>query len=284
MINIIKTTSELINFRKEISKEKTVGFVPTMGNLHQGHLSLIHMALEKNDFVFVSIFVNPIQFGPNEDYEKYPRTLQKDHDKILEILEILNSKSIETSRLAIFAPQNKEEIFPVGFSTSINVAGVTERLCGRNRPGHFEGVTTVVYQLFKLVSPQFSYFGEKDYQQLMAIKKMVNDLDLPLEIISHPTVRDKDGLALSSRNQFLLSNERPLALHLKRTLENVKSYIVNNNHFDIHQLQSSGNWEYLEVLDGETLQELTPLSNKVLIAGALKVGKTRLIDNIVVHR
>ena len=127
-------------------------------------------------------------------------------------------------------------------------------------------------------------FGEKDYQQLMAIKKMVNDLDLPLEIISHPTVRDKDGLALSSRNQFLLSNERPLALHLKRTLENVKSYIVNNNHFDIHQLQSSGNWEYLEVLDGETLQELTPLSNKVLIAGALKVGKTRLIDNIVVHR
>lgn len=204
---VVSTQEEL---RAVIPKGKKVGFVPTMGALHEGHASLLKQARAETDFVVLSIFVNPTQFGPNEDFSKYPRTLEND-------LEIAKQAGVDL----VFTP-TAEIIYPKGWSTFIEVEKLTDSLCGKFRPGHFRGVTTVVYRLFQLVKPHVAFFGQKDLQQCLVIQKMVKDLELPVEIRISPTVREKDGLAMSSRNRYLSPTEREMALVISRALFAVK--------------------------------------------------------------
>lgn len=275
-MQLIKTKEELIKLRQSLSG--SIGFVPTMGNLHQGHLSLIKQSLNDNQYTFISIFVNPKQFGPKEDFEKYPRTLEQDLDKIQK----LNSNSI-----FVFAPEDNNQIYPEGFSTVISVGQLGDILCGKFRPGHFDGVSTVVYLLLNLVKAQKVYMGKKDFQQLTIIKKMVKDLLLPYEIIGMKTIRDEDGLALSSRNQYLTSLERKQALILPQKLNTIARYLKEEKPFsfiesEISLLLIDKHWDYLEICDQDTL--LTPKSYKnLVILGAYRLGQTRLIDNIVIN-
>ncbi|MFI5390670.1 MAG: pantoate--beta-alanine ligase, partial [Bacteriovoracales bacterium] len=210
MIEILRTTKQFEIFRK-IYDEKSVGFVPTMGNLHKGHLSLAKESLRNNDLTIVSIFVNPKQFCPGEDYEKYPRTLGEDTAQLKELFRSENLMNSE-KRLAIFAPESIFEIYSPGFSTVISLPMLSNKLCGLNRPGHFDGVSTVVFSLFSLVRPHKAYFGQKDYQQYLIIKKMIEDLRLNIQIVPMPIKRDNDDLAYSSRNQYLSKEERIEAL------------------------------------------------------------------------
>lgn len=277
MNQLITQTSELISWRAKLPKDKSVGLVPTMGNLHEGHASLIRASLAQNDFTIVTIFVNPKQFGPNEDFASYPRTLEADRTLIA---------AIQDHGVIIFAPASPSEIYPAAYSTSISVTGrLTEVLCGAKRPGHFEGVTTVVYQLFMLAQAQRAYFGLKDYQQLQVIKKMTTDLRLPIEIVPMPITRDENGLALSSRNQYLDETERKQALELSQALrELAQAWRTGGSAaaFAARQklLDQAQTWDYLEILDGDDLTAPTKSSRIILFAGARYFGRARLIDNL----
>ena len=285
MVELIRSTSEF-KMRRETFTTQKVGLVPTMGNLHQGHLSLVQACVNDNDVTIVSIFVNPKQFGPHEDFNRYPRTLEQD-------LELLSSV-VKGRPCLIYAPNSPHDIYPQGFDTTISLGALSKPLCGKFRPGHFDGVATVVHRLFSITRPSTAYFGTKDFQQLAIIKRMVLDLDIPIKIIPMPIIRDQDGLALSSRNQYLSKEERQLALKLPTTLTRICHLFRECHHnaaapklinFIEKSLSESlaeqqVEWQYLEILDSLTLMVPSSATSEWVIAGAMKVGKTRLIDNI----
>ncbi|MBU1535617.1 pantoate--beta-alanine ligase [Myxococcota bacterium] len=254
----------------------TVGFVPTMGALHQGHLALVELAARKSDIVVVSIFVNPAQFGPSEDYESYPRTLTTD-------LEALASHSVAV----VFAP-NAAEMYEDRLTT-IHVSGITEPLCGASRPGHFDGVTTVVAKLLNIVRPHLAVFGEKDYQQLATVRKMVKDLDMDCLIVGAPTVREPDGLAMSSRNTYLSPLERAQAPVIRRALLQAQELAGTNTPEQVERMtretitRGGGRVDYCSCLNALTLSAVTDFSSPVVLATTVFFGKTRLIDNIVIN-
>jgi len=265
--------------RAATARGQRIGFVPTMGALHEGHLSLVHRARETADVVVASIFVNPTQFGPHEDYTRYPRNLGRD-------AALLAQEGVHY----LFAP-SVEEIYPAGYATHIEVEGLGERLCGRSRPGHFRGVTTVVLKLFSIVSPHYAFFGQKDAQQVAIIKKMVEDLNLDVEIIVCPIVREADGLAMSSRNRYLNAEQRQSAMILYRALQRARRMIEAGatNAAEIIQLMQEtiaseplARVDYIEIVNAKTLEPLTTLTGECLIALAVFVGPARLIDNFVV--
>lgn len=259
---------------------KTVGLVPTMGFLHDGHLSLIKKSAQENDLTVVSIFVNPTQFGPNEDYETYPRDLDKDK---------LAAKKAGAD--IIFAPAPKE-MYPDGYKTYVTVEDLSNVLCGKSRPGHFRGVATVVCKLFNIASPDRAYFGQKDAQQLVVIKKMVQDLNMDVKIIACPIVREKDGLAKSSRNVYLNPDERKRATVLYQALLEAQRMVEAGERKASLILQaiteklntaSPTLIDYVQIVDADTLEPAAMLSGRVLIALAVKFGTTRLIDNIILE-
>jgi pantoate--beta-alanine ligase len=257
---------------------KSLGLVPTMGALHEGHLSLVHAAKAQCDLVAASIFVNPLQFGPNEDLAKYPRSF--DHDS-----ELFKREGGDF----IFAP-SVEEMYPAGAVTYVTVEGLSDRLCGRSRPGHFRGVTTVVSKLFNIVEPDRAFFGQKDAAQATIIRRMVRDLNIPVQIVVCPIVREPDGLAMSSRNAYLDPPQRKSALVLYRSLKAVQERFDQGER-KVQTLieagkqafaeDSSVRLDYFEIVGPETLDPVDDLSRPALVAVAAFVGKSRLIDNIV---
>lgn len=259
---------------------KTIGLVPTMGALHEGHLSLVRAARTRCDVVAVSIFVNPTQFGPNEDFGKYPRSLDRDR-------QLLESEHVDL----LFTP-TVEEMYPKGATTWVTVEGLSEKLCGRSRPGHFRGVTTVVSKLFHIVVPDFAFFGQKDAAQATIIRRMVRDLDFPVEINVCPIVREADGLAMSSRNAYLDPTQRKSATVLNRALMRIQT-LVDKGERSAARLIGEGKsviaeepsvrLDYLEIVDPEILDPIADISRGALVAVAAFVGTTRLIDNLVVH-
>lgn len=279
MVKLLKTTSELIQERSQ--ENDLVGFVPTMGNLHAGHISLLEKALKENDVVYFSIFVNPKQFGPNEDFHKYPRTLEHDIKLIEECARKFNQKKV-----IVFAPANPQEVFPADLNRSISVTGLSTMLEGEIRPGHFDGVTTVVYRLFELVRPKKSYFGLKDYQQYLVIRQMVKDLVIPVEIIGMPIIRENTGLALSSRNQYLTQEQKEEGLILSRSLKKIAEIIAGNKaniplaQKEIKTILQDQRWNYLELRDGETLSTDLTHSKQITLLGVFQLGTTRLLDNL----
>ena len=255
---------------------RQIGLVPTMGYLHAGHLSLVQAARRECDVVVMSIFVNPKQFGPQEDFATYPRDMEGD-------LRQAREAGVDT----VFAP-SVEEMYPPGFLTEVVVHELTAPLCGAARPGHFNGVTTVVAKLFNIVGPDRAYFGQKDYQQVTVLRKMATDLCMPLEVITCPTIRDPDGLALSSRNAYLNPAERQAALVLSRVLHLAEERLTQGERQgtrltallrDCIAKESLVRIDYVAVCDPDTLQEVEQLSGNVLVALAVYIGKTRLIDN-----
>lgn len=279
-MKIVKTLDRL---QKQINKARQVGsrvgFVPTMGFLHEGHLELVRQCKRLCDFTVVSIFVNPKQFGPNEDYNRYPRDLKRDCSLLADVGCDL-----------VFAPSEKE-IYPSGFSTVVSVEGLKEKLCGAFRPGHFDGVCTVVLKLLLAVRPDMAFFGEKDYQQLVIIKRMVSDLGLGIEIIGVPTVREKDGLAMSSRNTYLDIDGRRIATSLYRSLEMAKlmiakgekrSQVIRDHMIQLMLTNGVTKVDYASIVDPNTLEDIRFIDRKVRIAVAAWVGSARLIDNIEV--
>ncbi len=261
------------------SEGKKIGLVPTMGALHIGHISLIETAVKECGFVVVSIFVNPTQFGPGEDFEKYPRPLEAD-------LEICKKEGVDV----VFAPTT-EQMYPQENLTCVNVEKLTEQLCGQSRPEHFRGVATVCAKLFNIVQPDIAFFGQKDGQQAIVIKKMVADLNMPLKIVVCPTVREPDGLAVSSRNKYLSNQQKKDATLLYKSLQKCQEMItdcIKDTRTIISEMRkvleqvSSINIEYINIVDAETIQPIDRIAGKVLVAVAAKIGQTRLIDNILV--
>ena len=261
------------------SKGKSIGLVPTMGALHIGHISLIEAAVKDCDFVVVSVFVNPTQFGAGEDFEKYPRPLEAD-------LEICEKAGVDV----VFAP-TAEEMYPTENITWVNVEKITETLCGRSRPEHFRGVTTVCAKLFNIVTPDIAFFGQKDAQQAVVIRRMVADLNMPLEIVVCPTVRESSGLAVSSRNQYLTDQQKQDAVFIYKSLQKGEEMIkagTNDASPIIGELKKVLNQapsieiEYISIVDAQTLQSLDHIAGKVLAAVAVRIGPARLIDNILV--
>jgi pantoate--beta-alanine ligase len=260
---------------------KRLGFVPTMGALHDGHLSLVRAARASCDVVAASIFVNPTQFGPNEDLAKYPRTFERDRD-------LVKKEGVEL----LFVP-SVEEMYPGGAAAWVTVEGLSDKLDGRSRPGHFRGVTTVVAKLFHIVEPDAAFFGQKDAAQVAIIRRMVRDLNIPVEIVACPIVRDVDGLAMSSRNGYLDPQQRPQALVLYRALMRVKKSWEAGER-DAERLAAAGREEiaaekavrldYFEIVDPDSLDSTDEVSPGALVAVAAFVGPTRLIDNIVLPR
>jgi len=284
-IEVVHTISDLRArvqaFRR--SSEKPVGFVPTMGFLHEGHASLMRQARERCGLVVLSIFVNPLQFGPNEDFERYPRDAERD----LQVAEAAGAD-------IVFMP-DVAEMYPRQNRTTVSVTGVSERLCGASRPGHFDGVATVVSKLFHMVQPDQAFFGLKDAQQVAVIQQMVNDLNFPVEIVPCPILREADGLALSSRNVYLSEDERKQALVLSQSLTKAESYVQSHSNFAAQELAQLvqnhilsvplARIDYVEVLEYPSLVpfESTYLSDltTIIVAVAVKFGNTRLIDNII---
>jgi pantoate--beta-alanine ligase len=266
--------------RQARAESRIVGLVPTMGALHRGHLSLIERARRECSPVIASIFVNPKQFGPNEDFSKYPRTLESDSEK-------LQRAGVDS----LFAPE-PPEIYPDGFSTYVHVEGLSERLEGRSRPGHFRGVTTVVMKLLQIVQPNFAYFGRKDAQQSRLITQMARDLNLDTEIVVCPPVREPDGLALSSRNAYLNVDERKASTALYRALDAARSELAAGVR-DALQLQAvlhrtlgaerHARVDYAEIVDAESFEPIVRVSKPCYVLLAVFVGKTRLIDNLYVE-
>ena len=261
------------------SGDKRIGLVPTMGALHIGHILLIEEAVKGCDFVVVSIFVNPTQFGPGEDFEKYPRNFDAD-------LEICRERGVDV----VFAPTARE-MYKAENLTWVNVEKLTEPLCGRFRPGYFRGVATVCAKLFNIVGPDIAFFGQKDGQQAVVIRQMVADLNMPLEIVVCPTIRGPGGLAVSSRNQYLTEQERKDATIIYKSLEKCREMIesgVRDSKTIIAQMRNvlrtapSIEIEYLSIVDAETMEAVEHISGRVLAAVAARIGSTRLIDNIVV--
>jgi pantoate--beta-alanine ligase len=258
---------------------KSVGFVPTMGALHEGHLSLIRRARADCDLVVVSIFINPTQFGPEEDFARYPRDLNRD-------LQMTSSEGVD----ALFAP-SVEEMYPPGFQTAVDVPELSATLEGVLRPGHFRGVATVVAKLLNIVQPDRAYFGQKDYQQFLVIDRIARDLNLTPSIVMVPTIRESDGLAISSRNVYLSPEERQAATILYRALQKADT-LVKDGERDPTKVQAEletliaaealANREYVALVNPETLEPVTTLGRVTLVALAVRVGKTRLIDNALV--
>jgi len=257
-----------------------ISCVPTMGFLHQGHVELLSVGREKGDRLIMTIFVNPTQFGPHEDYERYPQDTEGDLDKA-------RSAGVD----AVFMPA-VEEMYPDGFQSSVTVENITQYLCGKSRPGHFAGVTVVVAKLFNITKPHLAIFGEKDYQQLIVIKQMVRDLNMDIEIIGVPTVREKDGLAMSSRNNYLSPEERLSALSLKKGLDFAKKMVAEGERDSakiknaVRELILSHPFteiDYITICDPEKLTDMENIDRPSLLALAVRVGKTRLIDNIIVR-
>ncbi|SFN12085.1 pantoate--beta-alanine ligase [Thermodesulforhabdus norvegica] len=280
-MKVVNTVKEMQNMADTWRKEgKTIAFVPTMGYFHEGHLALMRLARERGDVLVVSIFVNPIQFGPSEDYQRYPRDLDRD-------LRLAESVGVDV----VFAPQ-VEEMYPEGFQTYIEVTEISRPLCGKSRPGHFRGVATVVTKLFNIVKPHIAVFGEKDYQQLLVIRRMVKDLNLDVEIVGHPTVRETDGLAMSSRNVYLSDEERKAALRLNQSLQMARDLLQKgiNRAGDIIS-EVSGyissdprvRIDYVEIRDAETLEEIDVIDRPAVLALAAFVGSARLIDNTILR-
>ncbi len=258
---------------------KRIGFVPTMGYLHEGHLSLFRIARPQCDIFVVSIFVNPIQFGPNEDFDAYPRDFERDE-------ELCEEEKVDL----IFYP-NREQMYPKPFYTYINVEKLSETMCGISRPGHFQGVTTIVGKLFHIVKPHFAVFGEKDYQQLVIIKQMVQDLNLDVKILGGPIVREPDGLALSSRNKYLSPQDREKALSLNKSLklvqtlvdEDIKSAAMVKMQIEQYLRKvPNAAVDYITIVDADSLRPVTEVRENTLIALAVYIGNTRLIDNVVI--
>jgi pantoate--beta-alanine ligase len=253
-----------------------------MGNLHSGHAALVTKAAQRADFVVATIFVNPMQFGPNEDLATYPRTLAADQERLL-----------EAGCHLLFTP-NVEEMYPHGMAdqTTVSVPVISEGLCGASRPGHFDGVSTVVSKLFNMVQPDLAVFGEKDFQQLAVIRALVRDLNMPIQIIGEPTVRADDGLALSSRNGYLSAEQRAIAPGLYRVIQNI-GRAIDSGDKDFGALLEAGKAElhaiglrpdYLEVREATSLRPATALDNDLVILAAVFLGKTRLIDNLHLNR
>ena len=257
---------------------KRVGLVPTMGALHEGHLSLVRAAKTQCDAVAVSVFVNPTQFGPSEDFSKYPRDFERDQ-------ELLQKEGVDL----VFAP-SVDEMYPPGAPTYVTVEALSERLCGRSRPGHFRGVTSVVSKLFHIIEPDKAFFGQKDAAQIAILRRMVRDLNFPVEIVVCPIVREPDGLAMSSRNAYLDPQQRDSALVLYRSLNRVQEMFIAGER-EIPRLLSAGKemfvqepsvrLDYFEIVDPESLEPLSNLYKPALVAVAAFVGSTRLIDNVV---
>ena len=261
---------------------KRIGLVPTMGNLHAGHVALVEKALQRTDYVVVSIFVNPMQFGPGEDLDSYPRTLAEDQKKLLEVGAHL-----------VFAP-NANEMYPYGMDghTRISVPVVSEGLCGASRPGHFEGVATVVNKLLNIVGPDVAVFGQKDYQQLAVIRKMAQDLSLPVQIMGHPTVSAEDGLALSSRNGYLSAEQRAIAPVLQQTLQQIASAVQSGrtdyaqiiNEASLRLSEAGLRPDYLDLRNADNLAPASDDSTDLVVLAAAYLGTTRLIDNLEFSR
>jgi pantoate--beta-alanine ligase len=280
-MQIIKDPKKMFSYsQKERCRGKTIALVPTMGYLHEGHLSLVEAAKRKADRVVVSIFVNPTQFGPGEDLSRYPQDLKRDQ-KLL--------KSFEVD--VLFCPR-ASAIYPAGEKTYVEVEGLSKKLCGLSRPTHFRGVATVVAKLLNIAAPDYAFFGEKDFQQLVIIKRMVKDLHLPVEIISLPTVREYDGLAMSSRNKYLNAKQRKSAGVLYRALCLAKQEIekgerkakeISRRMNSLIKKETGVRLGYLAIVDPETLETVEKIKNKVLIALAAYAGKARLIDNLLIE-
>lgn len=260
---------------------ESVGFVPTMGALHEGHLSLIRRARAENDCVVVSIFVNPAQFGPREDLKKYPRPFADD------------ARACRTAGVDyLFAPA-ADDMYPDGYATFIDVGGVSEGLCGAARPGHFRGVATVVAKLFNIVRPDRAYFGLKDYQQLAVIRRMASDLNMPVKIVPCPIVRERSGLALSSRNRYLSPGVRDASAGISRALLHCRDLVVSKNVCSAAAIRAaaarmlrslpSAAVEYVALVDPLTLAPVRTICAPVVLLCAVRMGTTRLIDNIVIH-
>lgn len=276
MMRVVHTIAEARAVRRALAG--TWGFVPTMGYLHEGHLSLVRRARAENDHVAVSIFVNPTQFGPHEDYNRYPRDLERD-------LRLLEPLGVDL----VFAP-SVEEMYPPGFQTWVIVEEVSRPLEGASRPGHFRGVATVVTKLFNIIQPDRAYFGQKDAQQTVVIRRMVQDLNIPVEIVVCPTVREPDGLAMSSRNTYLSPEERQAATVLFRALQAAKArYEAGEREAErlreamreVIGAEPLARLDYVSVADPETLQELSRVEERALLSLAVYIGQTRLIDNIL---
>jgi len=277
-MKIVETISETRAACRAAKNRGKLGLVPTMGALHEGHLSLVRSAKAQCDVVAVSLFVNPTQFGPNEDLSKYPRTFERD-------LELLQKEGVDF----LFAPTTAE-MYPPGATTFVNVDGLSEKLDGKSRPGHFRGVTTVVSKLFHIVEPDRAFFGQKDAAQVAVIRKMVRDLDFPVEIVVCPIVRESDGLALSSRNVYLDAKQRKSALVLSRSLQRVREEFDRGER-DAARLIAAGKQilseepsvrlDYFEIVDPATLDPVAQITRPALVAVAAFVGATRLIDNLL---
>jgi len=278
-ILIISSLKEMNDFSKELKRDdRKIAFVPTMGALHEGHLSLVSKANQLADHTVVSIFVNPTQFGENEDFNKYKRDLMGDIEK-------LTPFKID----AVFSPK-AEDIYHENFQTYVEVTGLQEELCGKSRPGHFRGVATVVLKLFNIVLPDYAVFGQKDFQQLKIIERFVKDLYLDVKIVPMPIVREEDGLALSSRNEFLSEDERASAVSLSKALSAIhvsfqngcrdaESLVLQGE--EILQNNNVTNIDYLEIRDTENLELIKTAQSGNLVAVAARIGNARLIDNII---
>ncbi len=274
---VVETIDDLKRLRLKLTEP--VGFVPTMGYFHQGHLALVRQARAESPSVVVSIFVNPTQFGPEEDFDRYPRDPQRD-------LALLEKGGVDI----VFMP-SVDEMYPPQFNSWVEVGKVAERLEGASRPGHFKGVATVVARLFDIVQPDKAYFGQKDAQQLVVIKKMVADLNMNLEIVAVPTVREPDGLAMSSRNTYLNPKERKAATVLYQALSLAQKLWsqgernterLRQQMTALIQKQPLADIDYVSIADAETLDELDKVKSPALVSLAVRIGKTRLIDNVVV--
>jgi pantoate--beta-alanine ligase len=285
VLEIIKDIIQMQDIALNLKKENmTIGFIPTMGYLHKGHMSLVNRAKKETGKVMISIFVNPIQFGPTEDFKKYPRDPCRD-------FKISEDAGVDY----IFCPEEKE-MYEKDFRTFVEVKKLEKIMCGNIRPGHFKGVCTVVLKLFNIVKPDIAYFGEKDYQQLVIIKKMSKDLNLQVEIIGCPTIREADGLALSSRNKYLTQYERENAPVLYQSLMTAGDLIKCKKEKDLKKIKNLSvkklfsnpvvtDVDYFDFRDPASLEEIKETGNggkSILIASAIKIGKTRLIDNIIV--
>jgi pantoate--beta-alanine ligase len=282
MIKLFNHRKDFDYFRNSLTTQ-SIGLVPTMGNLHKGHISLLEKAIEENDVAIVTIYVNPKQFGPNEDFDKYPRTIDDDIAKISAVAMLLDKKK----EIVVYAPNTDDGIYPEGFSTNISVGQMTQKLEGSVRPTHFDGVTTVVYRLFAITKAHQAYFGQKDVQQCLIIKKMVHDLEIPIKINIMPIIRNSEGLALSSRNQYLTESERTEALVLPHTLQKIEKLIRTKQDYksfvrDV--LVNDKKWDYLEILDSQNLEAPTDKTREVVIVAAYRMNSARLLDNILVSK
>ena len=281
-MEIIRTVKEMKEFSSEARRAgKTISFVPTMGYFHEGHLGLMREGRKRGDVLVISLFVNPTQFGPKEDFKNYPRDFERDR------------KMAEGAGVDILFAPEAGDMYPPDHQTIVRVEKVTQNLCGRSRPTHFQGVATVVLMLFEIVMPDVAIFGEKDYQQLATIQQMVKDLHMSVEVLGMPTVREADSLAMSSRNTYLLPDERKAALSLHRSLQRAKELLQKGERKTepilremngILRSESLVRIDYVQICDAHTLEDVDRIEGDVVVALAAYLGKTRLIDNLVYRK